>query len=119
MPKKEQSVQANAKEAAKVNTTIPAVPEAEEIVYLPTVLKCVGSKTIGKCKSNKPWKEGSSRAAMQKKSNPKSWAKKMEDKKKMQSLKARITELREAKRNTVSSKCCLQIIAYIIKLIIE
>jgi hypothetical protein len=98
MPKKEQSVQAT----TKVESPTKAVVVEETIVYEPHVLKCSGSKTIGKSKSNKPWKEGSTRAAMQKRSNPKSWAKKMEDKKKMQSLRARITELREEKRNTVS-----------------
>lgn len=68
MPKKEQSVQATTKVAtpAKV-TAVPAAaaaPAVEEITYLPRVIKCIGSKTIGKPKSNKPWKEGSERAAM-------------------------------------------------------
>ena len=46
-----------------------------------------------------PWKKESKRAAMQKSYNPKSWQKKMELKARLDSVKKKTQELREARKS--------------------
>lgn len=68
MTKKENTTAATKQE----KETPEAAQETQE--YLPVSLETKqGSKTIGKPKSNKPWKKESGRAGKQTKVNPKSW----------------------------------------------
>lgn len=46
-------------------------------------------------KSKKPWKAGSERAAQQKPYCPKSWQKKMDERRRMQALRERVKEAKE------------------------
>ena len=62
------------------------------------VAASTNSKLIGRNKSGCLWKKGTSQKASNSVSRAKkSWDKKMEERRKMQSLKKRIEELREAK----------------------
>lgn len=82
-------------EVKKEETTQQPEEKQEEKQYKPVSIKCEGSKTIGKPKSNKPWKKLSERSAMNKKINPRSWEQRMIQSKKLQIIRSRVKEVRE------------------------
>lgn len=64
--------------------------EQETIKYSGKTLGSNKQQTIGRPKSNKVWKKGYRTHRTTRKTNPPTWEKKVEDRKKMKTLKERI-----------------------------
>ena len=60
--------------------------------------------SMGLPKSKKPWKGLSERSGKHKKINPKTWQQKMDDKRRLKSVRDRVREEREKVKNSVILK---------------
>ena len=67
-----------------------------------TISKSEGHLTVGKPKSNKPWKKLSEKKTRIPKTISKSWKRKLEDRQKLKALKTKMAELREERKHSVS-----------------
>ena len=56
---------------------------------------------MGLPKSNKPWKGLSERSGKHKKMNPKTWQQKMDDKRRLKSVREKVREERDKVKNSV------------------
>lgn len=79
--------------------------KAVEETYVPQpieISKRSGPKTIGKPKSGKSWNTRSSRSDIHTVFNPKTWGKKMAERKSLRALKDRIKDKKDSDVNDVS-----------------
>lgn len=109
--KEEKKVENKSKKPEKVVETVvvqaaPVAPKEPEYVPKPLDL---GRKTpslptsLGMPKSKKPWKGASERSGKHKKMYPKTWQQKMDDKRRLQSVRERVREEREKVKNSVKN----------------
>jgi hypothetical protein len=59
--------------------------------------------SMGLPKSNKPWKGLSERSGKHKKMNPKTWQQKMDDKRRLKSVREKVREERDKVKNSVNT----------------
>ena len=110
-PNKEANKKAVKEEKKEEPTTIlgvtvptkpaPVADANQEPAYVPKpfdLSRKSTHSTQGMPKSKKPWKVLSERSAKYKKTNPKNWAQKMEDKKRLQNVRQRVREQVEKKK---------------------